>query len=103
MAMNMLRNRVLATAIVALALSGAAPPAWSMDGAILVVSATDGPMPAPVAEAKVRQALQNADIRFSAAQLSDLSQAVTRALARPGGNKTICVSGGSPCIMLVRQ
>jgi hypothetical protein len=85
--------------------SMAPPPAWSMDGAILVVSAADGPMPAPEREPKIGAALANASVRFSAAQVASLSRQASRALAEPGGafDKTICASGQSPCITLVRE
>jgi hypothetical protein len=61
-------------------------------------------MPAAAIETKVSEALGKAGIRFTPAQLSNLSEQVSRALA-PGGSleKTICASGQSPCITLVRE
>jgi hypothetical protein len=100
-----MRSQFVLWASLALAMFALQPEARSADGAILVVSAADGPMPAPALEPKVRQALDEAGVAYSPAQLESLSGQVADALVRPGGpvRSTVCASGRPPCITVVRK
>jgi hypothetical protein len=101
----MMRKQLRLWAFLAVGMFALQPIARSIDGAILVVSAADWPMPAPTLERKIKQALDKADIRYSSAQLASLSEQAAEVMARPGGpiKSNICASDQSPCITLIRE
>jgi hypothetical protein len=76
-----------------------------MDGAILVVSAADGPMPATEIEPLIRRALDAASVQYSQSDLAFLAERAASGLAtlRSGASLRVCARAGAPCVTLLRE
>jgi hypothetical protein len=95
-------DHALAAGLVAISLTVPLPAL--ADGAILVVSAAEGPMPAPELERRIQAALDAAAVQYAETDLAFLTQRAARGLgANPPARLRVCVPSGSPCLTLVRQ
>jgi hypothetical protein len=99
-----MKGNIVAVVVAIFALATSPAPSQAYDGAILVVSAADGPMPAPVLKPWIKRALEEAGILHTEAELAGLAELAASASRRSRlATQTLCLPAGSPCVMLVRE